>query len=392
VATRTKKGTRFEFKAGLPEFGHWAGMQTEGDPSANAPNRPRLLENVSFLGGDMTERAGLSKLLGAQIESGACVRYLGDLQITTPRKLWIVTDGCPGVSSAVGSSIACIDMEQKPEFQRVLYDDSASNALVLGGFGANMHIGADAVLRKLQLIPIPWTSAENLSLSGFSQDLPLVTFTGFTITAMLEFDGKLFIGLDSGTPGTCKIVTWDGVSWRDDLTGINAVTCFGLYRVTTGGDAIVAGFAAATNHIRYRPTGDSPGSWTTVAPGGGTLDARQMISYKDVLYLADIGGDVWDFDGTTLATFGYETAAAARLGSYDGSSWTDVEKDFTVQSGQADEVRMLAGYRGHLMVGIIEATAKGVIWVSPGADITGTYRRVTMSSVNRADFDLFVVF
>ena len=412
MAARTKKGERFEFKAGLEGF-KWGGMQTEGDPSANDPWRPRLLENVSFVGGEMRERAGLTKFLASQLHVGACVRYLGDFQISTPRKLWIVTDGCPGISSGAGSSITCIDTEQDPEFQRVLYGAALSNPIVLAGFGADLHFGADDTLRKLQLLPVPWEAPESLSISGYSQDLPLKTWTGFVITAMLEFDGKLFIGLDNGI-GASKIVTWDGVSWREDLLTIDPVTCFGLYRVTTGGDAIVAGFAGATNHIRYRPTGDSPGSWTIVAPGAGTLDARNMISYKDVLYLSDLNGDIWDFDGTTLASahspasstackavttfngnllFGYTTAAAARLGSYDGSSWTDVEKDFTVQAAEATDIRTLAGYRGLLMAGIIETVKAGVVWVTD-TDITAAYDRVVMNSlpINNADLDLFVVF
>lgn len=412
MATRTKKGTPFEFKAGIEGF-EWGGMLTEGDPSANEKNRPRLLENARFFGGEITDRSGLTKLLAAQIDAagGASVTYLGDHQITTPRKLWIVTDGCPGISSAVGFSLTCIDTEQDPEFQRVVYYDTLTSSFTIAGFDGNLHLGSDSVLRKLELLALPWGSSENLAVSGSSQDVPLVTFTGYDIGTMLEFDGKLFIGLDNGA-GASRIVTWDGVSWRIDLDSIDPVTCFGLYRVTDGGDCIVAGFGSGTNHIQYRPTGDSPGSWTTVAPGAGTLDARQMISYKDVLYLADVGGDVWDFDGTTLASartpagsttcksvatfggnliFGYATAAAAIIGSYDGSSWTDAEKDFDAQFSGADDIRALAGYRGSLMVGGIKGATGGFIWASPGADITGTYRQIVMAGANNSDFDQFVV-
>lgn len=401
---------RFEFRGGFNDF-NWRGMLTNGEAGANPPNRPRMLVNGRLENGAIVERAGLSAFDTTALHSAsACVRLIADFPLNSgggSKKLWIRGDGCPGISAGTGFYIAHLDQEQSPEFQRALHYLTTTNSLVLGHFDDNLHIGVDSELRKLQLIPVPY-GTENITVSGSSQDTPIHTFTGFTVRCLQEFDGKLFIGLDSGVPGTSKIATWDGLAVRDDLTGINTPTCFGIYRVQNGGESIVVGFGSATNHIRYRPTGSSPGTWVTVAPGAGTVASFTMAAYKDVLYIASGSTGIWAYDGTTftlvhspasativravtvfngLLYFGYDTAAPAGVvGKFDGTTWTDVEK---VIPG-ADQLKALAGYRGSL-IAAYTALGSGAIAISPGYATTGTWTQLNLGATNNGDVDTLLV-
>ncbi len=401
---------RFEFRAGFNDF-QWRGMLTNGDAGANPPNRPRMLVNGRLDNGAIVERAGLTAFDSTALHSSsACVRLIADFPLAGSggdggRKLWIRGDGCPGISAGSGFYIAHIDQEQSPEYQRALHYLTTTNALIMGSFDGNLHLGVDSELRRLQLIPVPY-GTENITVSGTAQDTPIHTFTGFTVRCLQEFDSKLFIGLDAGA-GVSKLATWDGLGIRDDLTGINVPTCFGSYRVQNGGDAIVVGFGAATNHIRYRPTGASPGTWVTVTPSAGTVASFSMASYKDVLYIADGLTGIWAYDGITLSLvrtpasatvvravtvfnnflyFGYDTASAARVGKYDGSTWTDVEK--TIPG--ADQLKALAGYRGSLIAATTFVGAGGIA-ISPGLATTGTWVQFNLGATNNGDVDTLLV-
>lgn len=381
---------RFEFLT--DKDGQWGGMRTEGSPSQNPSKRPRLLINCDIVGGEIQERPGLTKLFASPLHSAsACVRNIIPFNMPKPFKLWLVTAGCPGLDAALGFSINAIDTEQSPEFQRVTYYNGTSAQVVLARYNEGMYVGSDAILRRLQMIRQPW-GVESLAVSGSSQDTPLNTFTGFTIRCMIEFDGKLFIGLDNGA-GASKVVTYDGISFRDDVTGIDAPTCFALYRIQNGGDALVMG-TSTTNTLYIRSTGDSPATWTSL----GTVAAKEMLAYRDVLYIATETADIYSWNGTTLAVartpasatttrcfalfngylyFGYETATAAIVGKLDSSgSWTDVEKNLTTQFANTAQIRSLTSYRGFLIGSGLETAAGGRIWVSPGTTTTGTWVRI----------------
>jgi hypothetical protein len=386
---------RFEFRSGMG--GAWGGMVTEGDPSTNNPFRPRVLINCDLVGGEIRERPGLTKLYASALHSAsACIRNIVPLTIPKPYKLWLVTAGCPGLSASVGFSINAIDTEQDPEFQRVTYYDGTAAQIVLGRYNENMYIGTDAALRRLQMIRQPW-GTESLAVSGSTQDTPLRTFTGFTVRCLAEFDGKLFIGLDNGA-GASKVVTYDGISFRDDVTGIDPPVCFAKYRVQNGGDALVMG-TSNTNTLYIRATGDSPATWTSL----GTVAAKEMVSYRDVLYIATETADIYSWNGTALAVartpasavttrcltlfngflyFGYETATSAIIGKLNSSgSWTDVEKNLTTQFAGTTQIRALVEYRGFLIGSGLSGSGK--IWVSPplGAT-TGTWVQITPNALS----------
>lgn len=404
---------RFEFKAGVEGF-TWKGMRTEGDPSSNAPNQPRMLVNLLPRGGGYVPRAGSAAFNSTAFQSSvACIRLIADYQLKTNKKLWMLGDGCPGVSSSAGFFIASLDQEQKPEFQRITYYSTLVSSVAIASFDKILHIGADAGLRKLQLIAQPY-GTENITAAGSGEDTPIYTFSGFVIRCLMTFDGLLFIGLDGGA-GASKIATWDGLAIRDDLTGINPPLAFGAYRIQNGGDAIVVGFASGTNHIRIRGTGTSPGTWTTVTPSAGTVAVGQtnsMVSYKDVLYLADGSTNVWSYNGTTLAVarvpalatavrtvevfngllyFGYETLTSARIGKYDGTTWTDVEKNLTTQFTTPSSIRSLRGYRNCLLASGVSGVSGGRLWFSPETATSGTWTEITPNSAFNGEIEYLLV-
>lgn len=402
--------TPFEFVTGLNGF-KWRGMVTEGSPMSIPPNALRSLINGRLVGGDVLERPGLTVVTDSPLQSAsACVRFFAEFHTATPKKLWIVTDGCPDISASVGFSVTNFDPEQDPEFQRVVYYSSLSTSLVVAPYNGVIHIGSDSDLRRLDLIVQDY-GTENLAISGSEQDLTLATIPAGNITTMLEFDGKLFIGVDNGA-GASFIYVWDGVSLIEDINSIDPPTCMTVHHVPNGGDALFVGFGSSTNHIRYRSTGDPPGSYTTVSPGAGTLDAVEMLSYKDVLYIADASGDVWDYDGSTLAVansptsasavrclatafgflfYGWHTSTTAYIGRFDGSTWADTHKDMTAQQGTIDEVRALREYRGYLFAGLFLSTSVGQLAASPGETTSGTYTIFNMGSSSNPDIDQLVV-
>lgn len=399
---------RFEYVVGLEGF-EWQGMRTEGSPARGPVNRPRLIINGRIQGGEIVERAGLTKFNGSVFhDAAACVRHIDDFPVG-PKKLWIRGDGCPDIDASTGFHLANMDQEQNPEYQRSVYYNGATSNAVMARFDGRIYIGVDSDLRRLTLVQ-PDSGTEMLTSGGSSQDTIVANFSGFTIRCLQAFDGKLFIGLDNGA-GASKIATYDGVSVRDDLTSINVPTCFGLYRVQGGGDSIVVGFGAATNAIRYRPTGDSPGTWTSVAPGAGTLGALEMASYKDVLYIADGSGEVWSYDGSTLAVaqtvgsatavrsvtvfngllyYGYETASAAIIGTFNGSVWTDVHKNLTTQFTGTSSIRSLKAYRNSLYAAGIRSSS-GRLFFSPETSTSGSWTQVVPGAVTTGDLDELMV-
>lgn len=381
---------RFEFRSG--KDGLWGGMMTSADPCRNPAFRPRMLVNCDLYDGEIRQRPGLSKLFGSALHSGsACIRNIVPLNMPTPLKLWSVIAGCPGLSPTLGFSVNSIDMDQSPEFQRGVYYSTSSALPVLAKFAERMYLGLDSGLKRLQLIDQPW-GTEGLSVSGSSQDTPLKTFTGYTVSCMIEFDGLLFIGLDAGA-GASKVVTWDGISIRDDKTGIDAPTCFAKYRVQNGGDALVMGTATG-NALYIRPAGASPGTWSSL----GTVAAVEMLSFRDVLYIATDGASLYSWDGATLAVarspagctamrclaefnntlyFGYQTATSAIIGKLTSAgAYTDIEKDLTTQFANSI-IRVLASYRGFLIAGGSISGSGGRFWISPRATTSGTWKQIS---------------
>ncbi len=390
---------RFELRNGFGGFSY-RGIVSEGDPGSIPPNAVRMALNARLVGGEYGERPGLSKLFTSPLNSAtSAILDIVPYDPPRPLKLWVSSAGCPGLSAGFGFSVGNIDQEQNPEYQRVVYFSTAVSSSILATFGGDLYFGTDSQLRKMQLIRQPW-GTESFSLSGSSQDTPIVSFTGYTIRCMQEFDGRLWIGLDNGA-GASKVVWWDGVSWGDDKTGIDPPTCFAPYRIQNGGDALVMGTTTA-QRLWVRSAGDS-GTWTNV----GTVAATQMVSFKDVLYIAGAGANLSSWNGVVLTAaarspagatavralglfdgslyFGYETATAAILGKYDGTTWTDIHKNITTQFPTVINIRAIASYRGFLAVAGTGGGAPGyggAVWMSNLSDTSGTYTQLILNGSN----------
>jgi hypothetical protein len=393
-----------------PEF-LWGGMVPDDDPAAIPPNHLELLINCRIQGGSISPRGGSKRLL--DLGSGQIIG-IADFQVGTPRKMWIVGDGCPGLSSSVGWYVGFFDVEQDPEFQPAIYYNAASQKVVIGAFSGDLYVSVDNALRQVTTIEAPYGDPA-LSVSGSSQDLPLLTLTGFTkITDMMSFDGKLFMGADAGA-GASKVAVWDGVTQFVDLAGINAPVALGTFR-----ESLVMGFAGAPNSIMVRPAGDPGASWTTVAPSGGTVAMRGpgcSATYKDVFWFATGGENLYKFDGTTLtlvpiATSGiaagsvthtccvfggylfvsYTSGSRARIARFDGTTWVPIHKDMTSQVAGVTGARSLVEYRGDLWIGMT-SSGGGKIYRSVGPDTSGTW--VTpgvLAASNNGDLDQFLVY
>ena len=389
----------------------WGGMAPDCDPAGLAANQFQLLINVRKSGFGYAGRGGSDRLvdLGSGEILGIC-----DFQMATPRKLWVVVDGCPGLSSSVGFSVGFYDIEQNIPFTPAIYYSTATQGVVIGAFDDELYIGVDNVLRKIVLVEAPYGGTP-LNVSGSSQDLPLLTFTGMTkINDLASFDGKLFVALDGGA-GTSKISCWDGLTQSDDLASINAPTALAVFR-----ESLVAGFSAAgPNSIRVRPVGVPGATWATVAPtGAGTAIMRGpgcAAAYKDVLWWATGAQTLCSYNGTTLTVVDVATTGIAAnsvthsccvfngylfvsyttstnhacLARYDGTTWVPVHKDLTVAGTTA--ARGLAEYRGDLWIGATGAGG-GRLWRSPGVSTTGTWVLVLPATANNGDVRQLLVY
>lgn len=387
----------------------WGGMIPDGDPGSLPPNRPRKLWNTRRVGGLIVPRGGQE----AFIDLDQAVRGLFDFQMGTKRKLMIVGDGCPDISSAVGFYIGSKDIEQLPQVQQGVYYNSATQAVLLSRYADDLYIAEDVRLRKYQTIDAPY-GVNGLSLSGSSQDIPIYAvaapFTKISAIRDYPFSGLLFFAGDAGA-GASSIFSWDGLTIRSDLASIDAPTGFGLYR-----ELLIAGFAAATNRIKTR---DISGAWTTVGPPlSGACAFKEGISYKDVFYWTTLGEDVFKFDGTTITripilttgfpansvTYGievfngylyvsYTTAAgSARIARFDGTTWLPTHKVLTAQVAAASAARPIRSYRGSLIAGVQEATV-GTIYTSPLTDTAGAWVRSNPNdSANQGSINQLLVY
>jgi hypothetical protein len=393
----------------------WGGMIPDGDAASIPDNRFRLLINARLRNGSIVPRGGSAEFL----DLGGTTTVLGltDFPLGTRRSLWVVGDGCPGLSSSTGFYMGFYDEEQDPEFQSAIYYNAGVQGLVLGVHGGELYVGQDNVLRKILLISAPYGETA-LAVSGSSQDIPLLTFTGFTkITDLKSFGGFLFITLDGGA-GTSKVVAWDGTTYYDsDLTTLPIPSALGLYR-----ELLICGFAVAgTTTIRSRAVGVSPGTWTTYTIGAGTCLMRGPgagVTYKDVFYWATGGDTICSFNGTTISSiaagttgigasslthsccvaFGYlfvsytTSGGAVRIARFDGTTWVGAHKNLTTQFTGLNQARGIVEYRGDLWVGAVHTTGGGKLYRSPGNATTGTWVEIVPAVSANGDVDQLLVY
>lgn len=370
-------------------------MWLDSDPGAIPPWAFRHLENVDFVGSEIRPRwANLGANSSAIFDATACLRAGFDFQ-TDPQRLYIVSKGCPGVSTTVGRSILWYDQDFDSEIQRMLYYDQTTDSAVVGYYDGAIYMGVDAWLKRVYRVQPP-VGTEPISVTGIHQDTNIANLTGYKITALRAWEGYLFIAAeDTTTPGSSKIFAYDGVTVHEDLTGIDPVTYIFPWR-----DKLAFGFGSSTNHIRLRAKGAPAGSYTTVAPGAGTVATVQMTEHGGTLYIADGGDDVWSYDGTNLAVFhnvagatlmnavesfngflyfGYKKVANSHaiIGRWNEAAvFEDEHEDLTATDAALVSVDVLRAYRNNLMAACNVSAAISRLFQSNGFDTSGTWTQI----------------
>jgi hypothetical protein len=403
-ARETEQGPqtrRYDYLAGVNDHPGNRGMYPDNSPGSLGPDQWQLLINTILRNGDIRERAGQVAFNAAPIHAvDASILALVDFQLGTPHKLWVAGDGCPGRSPTIGAYVGTFDPDQSSLFEPdVYYQTATRDRVVMRPAFDRMYLGVDNVLRVLALAPKIWGQV-TLNSSGPDQDDIIQTFTGFNyISALGIFDAQLFAALENG--GASKIVTYDTLTIRDDLTGIKEIAQFGLYR-----ELLLAGHKyGAETFIRVRQLGTSPGTWSTISSGGvaiGMFD--EGLSYKDRFYFADGNDSVWVTDATTLTrlapattgiaagsivtsvcnAFGYLFVAytggggagvGGKLARFDGTTWVPIHKDFRAQIANNRSVSLLRFLKGRL---VVVAVAEDLLtaerfYESPEDATTGTW-------------------
>jgi hypothetical protein len=383
---------------GVDGFGPWGGMVLNGDPASQPPNRPRHLENFRIVGGNYRPRPGVTPFNIDPLQAAdAKITSLVDFQVNQ-KKLYMSMDGCPGISTTIGSSVNWADTEDSVFLTPGIYYSSSVNLASLAVFDGRVYFGVDSVLKAFTLIQPPYGDS-TLNVSGVEQSEVINTFVGYTVSFLEAFDGKLFIGLYSGAPGTSKIAVWDGLTIHDGLlgttadnTGINKPTWMTRWR-----DKLVIG--NDTQDILIRDPGDVPGTYATVAIAA--WHTYQMTSYRDNLYLVGGGNTLKKYDGAAITNhvianaeivslsqpgsvfgnmyYGYRAPPAnaptrGRIGKLDSAgTFTDAWKIFSVDEvSGALYVRTLNEYRGVLAAGVTNSFGL-LMMFSPDQATSGTY-------------------
>lgn len=397
----------------------WTGMQPDNNPAVLPNNALGLVINSRFRDDVMPRKGQHLYNQTPLVSANANITGLIDFQMSTRRSLYIVADGCPGISTTVGASIGIKDWEMEPRTQPVVYYNTSVGFPKMASAFGDLYVAVDNVLLKLQVIDGGYTEP-TLTISGPSQDIPIFTFTGYVkVTDIIGFDGQLFIGLDTGVPGGA-VFAFDSVTMHtNELLGLAQMPIgFALLR-----ELLVMGFGGAPNNIRVRTAGASPGTWSTVSPGAGTITWRQGASYRDNVYITTgVDANVWKYDPTaaTLSifkTFGgggtpitynlcvhtdgflYVTWADGTnpfMAKYDGTTWTDKHKQFASQFPGPSPPKPIvcapiASYRGNVEVGCTQGDP-GAIYTSPGDNTSSaTWDRNIANGVN-GSLDSFLVY
>jgi hypothetical protein len=400
-------------RAGLDGY-RLRGMYLKGSPGKVPPGFHRHLVNVAFNeDGEMKDRAGLTRVNPTPLDGvTACISDLADFAPNTPYKIYCVFVGCPGLSAVNGYSLNWYDNDQASKFARGLYYDAAPAVLKIGTFDGRIFIGDNEQLKAFTLI-VPHYQDEQLAVAGVEQAEVIHTFSGFTITCLMEFDGKLFIGLDNGA-GASKVAVWDGLTMHDgtngttaDLTGIDPPADMIRWR-----DKLVVGLS--TTGLRIRERGSVPGTWASVASGFPTY---KLETYRDDVYGTTAAADVWRYQGGAVASVlnvagaamrgiaqhqdqsgnrylfvGYQSSTnQAILARRDSAgAWSDPHKNLTAQDAQARSPEALISYRNQLVAGVNTALNGGKLYLSPEDDTTGTYTVITPNVGNNGAIQDFL--
>lgn len=417
VKINAKEATPVQARFGI-DCGPPQGMRPDVDPAALGKNDFVYLQNIRRIGTSVIGRPGQSLFADLSLVGGGEPTGIDQLPTGSNRGLYMVTDGCPGESSAVGFSLCSYSEDQLNEedlvptrffplvyrsaattfkaqrFVRAVSEDGLTPAIDA------MFFAVDNVLYRLAEIPFPY-GVRPLYRTGGTQEVPVWTLPApyVSIGEMKQFGGSLYISAVNGA-GTSAIFAYDGLTFTRVLDAVDPITGFAVFR-----NILIAGHNGGTNLIRiWNGT-----SWSTVAPGAGTVKIKgnRCTSYHDVLYIPS-DDNIYSFDGIATLTqippattgvdvgaeiFALETfddclvgtwttaAPKARLLEYDGTTWTATVKDFIAQIPGTTAVRALREFHGALMVGALDS-GDARLFRSPRRATGGTYSNLSFSSIS----------
>lgn len=386
---------------GFPRPG---GVNSQSDPAAIGPDQFTKLINVRWKSDGMRPRSGYSQVANTVFHNAAASVYPDAFEISTPFRAWYVGQGFPCESSANGRFIGFYDPESDPILQRVAWYSTATAAAV-GSLGNTPFVGIDDTLRRLNLLQAPFGQDQS-SIAGQSTDVPVHTWTGETVKLLVPFDGMLFVCLDAGTD---HIVTFDGVSIREDSDFTAVPVAAGHYR-----DLLIVGLD--DGKLYSRVAGDSPVTWTLLGTvtGGVHPGRNSIISHKDILYILNGEDDIWTWNDAALANthtigaaevitclaeafgylyYGYRDAGTTEVhvGRFDasGPTWDDTHKRLTDDDADIDNISGMLGYKNELIAmpynspGIANHT---LLARTSGQDTAGTWVYAQLDAFWTGDF------
>lgn len=308
---RLYQGKRFVLRNGVDQF-YWKGMATKPDPEAQPADRPRLVINGRYLGGNIVPRPPLApKAVDIPLQTGLGMSnadwelaFLGEHHSYAGTKLWW---GAEFVSTYTGGSFGYVDTDNDPEHDEVgVYLQLSQAAPVLVYYGGFIYAGATEALRRLYRIA---------RLPGVVNPVPVrlpadeiaISTPGYRITALHVHDGVLYYVKSSAT-GNGWICSWDGYENTDEQE-LGSGAASGA-AITTFQDKVVVTAAGETD-LWYR---DSAGAWHDVALTSASGATNSMAQLRGLLYIA--GGDeyIYSFNGTTISEAREITAGTAPEG------------------------------------------------------------------------------
>lgn len=400
-------------RTGLGGFPPLKGMNKEGDPGSIPPNQFPQLENIRIsAAGTLFNRGGQSKLNNDAMSG--CIKGIFAPEFQFPYS----AEG--GVFLAPGSSSGELLVYGGPGLLSVLsapsvLRDPADRLIEAYAYSGNILVGTGP-----QGAPVG-TSPQVLSLNPQSLTYSVLTTISSPdteVTDITSIGTTVYIATSLGT-GTGRVLSWNGtsVTAEDTFSGNANGTVLGVHNnepyVLYGGNTGL-GFPAPA---LKRKTG---GVWTSItlpAAVSTKFSANTMLTYGSNLYIDGFAGTgtdegayilVWNgttctvargplggssWSGTGLAVFnsnlyyGYAGGIdEARIGKYDGVTWTDVEKDLATQFGSDDLSAQVTPFasQGSLYAAVLGTDGSNDIahiMRSPGTSTSGTW--IKLSSISR---------
>ena len=312
---KIQPGSYFEYRPGLRQFPRWEGVRHDYDPGSLPPNALALAVNVRFDPSGVRTRSGIRPIATLPTLSPTSVwtgnggvppqeqvYWLGThhMQSRAPR-LWISSPGCLGPTAPSGGFIRWYNPDKSPEVQAAGNFVAELDRLPpIAPYDGEMIFGDWAVLQRPNVLET--ARAESVQLGNReSYTEQVVGYTGRDITAMQEFDGKLFLALHDPADVASAVGYWDGLSRvTDDLvTGADYGVNFCVWR-----DTKLVMLQHGSNAVRIR---DLSGTWATVVlPKVIDNDYKNsMVEFRDEIYIAP--GDefiykISDFESPTAST------------------------------------------------------------------------------------------